>query len=263
VRELSASLEQFHEHGWMRLSEAFSSEAAAAMRAVVWHGLSAKGIERDDPSTWTVERPAHLQGLRAHAAFRDVASPAVLAAIDAIMEGRPYPAPKDWGSLFIAFPNGEQWRLPAGGWHIDAKYTSPLQPAGGVKTFALLGDVVPHGGGTLAVSGSHRLVHRWFAEHRPPPNAKSADMRKLLLTHPYLRDLQTEGDPDKRIARFMDTVEHSGDVALQVVELAGLAGDVFLLHPLTMHAASPNAGSAPRLMLSGGITTDMWGWQEP
>lgn len=247
----------------MRLPEAFSSEAAAAMRDVVWQALTDGGIEPDDPSTWTVERPAHLQGLRAHPAFREVASPAVLAAIDGIMEGRSYPSPKDWGSLFIAFPNGRPWRVPASGWHIDAKYTSPLHPPRGVKTFALLGDVAPCGGGTLVVSGSHRLVHRWFGEHPPPPGAKSADMRKLLLALPYLRDLQTESEPDERIARFMDTPEHNGDIALQVVELAGLAGDMFLLHPLTMHAASPNASSAPRFMLSGGVTTNMWGWQEP
>jgi ectoine hydroxylase-related dioxygenase (phytanoyl-CoA dioxygenase family) len=43
--------------------------------------------------------------------------------------------------------------------------------------------------------------------------------------------------------------------------LTGSAGDVFLLHPLTMHAAAPNAGSAPRIILSGGVTSDMWGWQ--
>ena len=40
VRQLSASLERFHEHGWMRLPRAFSDDAAAAMREVVWQGLA-------------------------------------------------------------------------------------------------------------------------------------------------------------------------------------------------------------------------------
>jgi hypothetical protein len=262
VRELSASLDQFHELGWTRLPQAFNAEAAAAMREVVWHGLAEAGIERDDPATWTVERPAHLQRLRSHSAFREVANPGVLAAIAAIMEGRPYPAPKDWGSLFIAFPGKQPWHIPAGGWHVDAKYTSALHPPGGVKTFALLGDVAPRGGGTLAVSGSHRLLHRWFDDNPAPPDANSAAMRKRLLAHPYLRDLQTDGDADERIARFMDRVEPDAGIPLQVAELTGSAGDVFLLHPLTMHAAAPNAGSAPRIILSGGVTSDMWGWQQ-
>jgi hypothetical protein len=229
----------------------------------VWQGLARDGIERDDPTTWTVERPTHLQGLRNHPVFREIASPTVLEAIDAILEGRPYPAPKDWGSLFIAFPTPQPWRLPAGGWHIDAKYTSPLRPAGGVRTFALLGDVAAHAGATLVMSSSHRLVHRWFRERPPPAGARSADMRKLLLAHPYFHDLQTEGEALERIDRFMNSAERSGDISLQVTELTGSAGDVFLLDPLTMHAAAPNAGTAPRFLLSGGVTNDQWGWQEP
>jgi hypothetical protein len=104
VRKLSASLEQLHGHGWTRLPAAFNPDAAAAMREAVWEKLRDDGIDRDDPTTWTVERPAPLQSLRSHPAFREVASPTVVAAIDAIMEGRAYPAPKDWGPPFIDTP---------------------------------------------------------------------------------------------------------------------------------------------------------------
>jgi hypothetical protein len=85
-------------------------------------------------------------------------------------------------------------------------------------------------------------------------------MRKLLQSHPYIRDLHTNGDPDERIARFMGRVEFSNEIPLRVIECTGAAGDVILLHPLTLHVAVPNAGHAPRFMLSGGVTTDMWGW---
>jgi ectoine hydroxylase-related dioxygenase (phytanoyl-CoA dioxygenase family) len=261
VRRLSASLNHFREQGWMRLSQAFSREAAAEMRELVWTALVMTGTLRDDPTTWHVERPAHLQRLRDHTVFQTVGSPEVLAAIKVILGGRAYESPKNWGSLFLAFPRAGEWEIPPGGWHIDAKYTSALDPPRGIKTFALLGDVAPRGGGTLVVSGSHRLVHRWFGENPPPPDAKSADMRKLLLAHPYLRALQSTGDTAQRIARFMGSAEMDDGIPLQVVELTGSAGDVFLLHPLTMHAAAPNAGSAPRFMLSGGVTTDMWGWK--
>jgi hypothetical protein len=85
-------------------------------------------------------------------------------------------------------------------------------------------------------------------------------MRKLLRLHPYIRDLHTNGDPEERITRFMGRAEISNDIRLKVVECTGSAGDVFLLHPLMLHVATTNTGHAPRFMLSGGVTTDMWGW---
>jgi ectoine hydroxylase-related dioxygenase (phytanoyl-CoA dioxygenase family) len=129
-----------------------------------------------------------------------------------------------------------------------------------VKTLALFGDVAPRCGGTQIVSGSHRLVHSWFKENPPPAGARSADMRRLLQSHRYIRDLHTNGDQEERITRFMGRAEVSDGIPLQVVEYTGSAGDVILLHPLTLHVASTNTGHAPRFMLSGGITTDMWGW---
>lgn len=253
-------IEHFHEHGWARVAQAFCPEAAAAMREAVWQALADGGIHRDEPSTWALERPTHLQRLKEHPVFRAVGSPGVLAAIHTILAGRAYEMPKIWGAIFVAFPGKDKWGIPVSGWHIDAKYTSALNPPGGVKTFALFGDVAPRAGGTLIVSGSHRLVHGWLKANPPPSGARSADMRKLLQLHPYIRDLHTDGDQEERIRRFMDHAEVSDGIPLQVVECAGLAGDVFLLHPLTLHAAATNAGHSPRFMLSGGVTTDMWGW---
>ena len=88
-------------------------------------------------------------------------------------------------------------------------------------------------------------------------------MRQLLLSHPYIRDLHLEGDRHERIERFMGRAEDSDGIALRVVEVTGSAGDVTLLHPLMLHVAAPNAGHVPRFMLSGGVTTDNWGWATP
>jgi hypothetical protein len=98
------------------------------------------------------------------------------------------------------------------------------------------------------------------ARHPPPAGARSADMRKSLQRHPYVRDLHIEGDRESRIDRFMNRVEEVDGIPLQVVENTGAAGDVILLHPLTLHVAAPNNGIAPRFLLSGAITTDMHGW---
>ncbi len=244
----------------MRVHQAFDAEAAAAMRDATWSALAEVGIHRDRPSTWTVERPVHLQHLKDDPAFRAVGSESLFAVIDAVLESRVYKPPGNWGALFLAFPSNADWGIPTSGWHVDANYTSPLWPPGGLKTHALFGDIMPQGGGTQIVSGSHRLVHKWFKENRPPPDARGADMRKLLRLHPYIRDLHTESNSDGRIARFMGHAEEVDGIPLQVIENTGEAGDVILLHPLVLHVAAPNKSAEPRFLLSGGVTTDMWGW---
>ena len=254
------TLEHFRVHGWMRVHQAFSADQAAAMRDVVWTGLADAGIRQDAPSTWTIERPANLQRLKTDPVFEAVGSERVLAAIDAILETRSYEKPKTWGALFIAFPSEGEWEVPASGWHTDANYRSQLEPPKGVQIHSLFGDVPPRSGATLILSGSHRLIHRWFKQHPAPPGARSAEMRKRLQGHPYIRDLHTAGDPERRIARFMDKAEEVDGVQLQVIENTGSAGDVLLLHPLLLHVAARNIGSGPRFLLSGSITTDMSGW---
>jgi hypothetical protein len=119
--------------------------------------------------------------------------------------------------------------------------------------------VEPRGGGTLIVSGSHRLVHKWFKDHPPSPGTRGAEFRKLLLAHPYIRDLHTPGNRDERVARFMEKIEEADGIPLQVVENAGVAGDVILIHPLMLHVAAPNSGSEIRFLLSSGVdTAAMW-----
>ncbi|MGZ3197691.1 MAG: phytanoyl-CoA dioxygenase family protein [Croceibacterium sp.] len=256
---MDQSLDHFDEHGWMRMPEALPDADAAAMRDALWSALAERGIHRDHPSTWTVERPSHLQRLRNHPAFRWCGSERLQEAIAAILGGA-FNAPKEWGAPFIAFPSSDRWGIPAKGWHIDANYRSQLSPARGVKTLALFGDVGARGGGTQVLSGSHRLVYNWFKKNPPPVGARSAELRVLLKSHPYIRGLLTPSDPNERISRFMSVSEDDQGNPLQVVELTGSVGDVILMHPLVMHTAASNNDTQPRLMVSGGITTDMWGW---
>jgi ectoine hydroxylase-related dioxygenase (phytanoyl-CoA dioxygenase family) len=260
VEGAAALIEHFHQHGWARIPQGLCPNAAAAMRDAAWEALAETGIRRDAPATWTVERPTHLQRLKDHPAFRITYSKTVHAAIDSILVDQAYETEKNWGAVFIAFPGKDAWTIPASGWHIDAKYTSALRPPGGVKTLTLFGDVAPRCGGTQVLGGSHRLVHKWFKENPPRRDARSADMRRHLCRHPYIRDLHTDGEPEERAARFMDRAEIDEGISLQVVECTGSAGDVYMLHPLTLHVATTNTGRAPRFLLSGGVTTDMWGW---
>jgi hypothetical protein len=95
-----------------------------------------------------------------------------LAAIDEVLDGQPWRRPSDWGGFFLVFPTGRPWTVPADGWHLDADYAGPLSPPKGVKVHAMFGDVASRAGGMNIISGSHRLVHRWFREH--PPKAGCA-----------------------------------------------------------------------------------------
>jgi hypothetical protein len=252
------TFEHFCAHGWMRV-RAFSSDEAAAMRAAAWRALAEIGIRESDRSTWTRERPEHLQRLKENPAFQAVGSARLLKAIDAALEGQAYEKPKNWGALFLAFPSRHAWCVPSRGWHIDANYLSALSPPAGVRTHALFGDVAARAGGTLIVSGSHRLVHRYFKDNPAPPAARGAGYRKLLQGHPYIRALHTEGDMDERATRFIGRAEEHGGISLRVVENTGAAGDVILLHPLVLHVATPNTGKAPRFLLSGGVDLpSMW-----
>jgi hypothetical protein len=239
----------------MRIPAAFSAAQAAAMRDAVWRALESAGIRRDRPSSWTTERPTHLQHLKADPVFGAVRSTRVLAAIEAVLEGQPVDEPRSAGAVFLTCPGRRPWVIPTSGWHIDANYLSRLAPPAGVRTHALFGDVEPRCGATQIVSGSHRLVHKWFADNPPPPGTRGAQFRLRLREHPYIRDLHTEGDEVARIARFIDRVEHVDGIPLRVVENTGRAGDVILLHPLVLHVAAPNAGTGPRFLLSGGVDT--------
>ena len=248
------TLDHFRVHGWMRVRRVFSADEAAEMRAAAWRLLASGGIIEGNRATWVKERPEHLQALKADPAFRAVGSARLVAALDAVLEGQAYERPKNWGALFLAFPSTHPWNVPFAGWHADANYVSALSPPAGVRTHALLGDVLPRAGGTLIISGSHRLVHKFFVDNPPPQGARGSDCRKLLLRHPYIRDLHTEGDAADRAARFMARAEEHDGMLLRVVENTGTAGDVILLHPLVLHVATSNNGRSPRFLLSGGVS---------
>jgi hypothetical protein len=123
-----------------------------------------------------------------------------------------------------------------------------------VKIHAMFGDVEPRAGGMPILSGSHRLLHRWFEEHPARPDAPNAEKRASVHRHPYIRDLCTPGEPAARIARFHERVEEVDGIPLQVLENTAAAGDVILMHPLLLHALpTTHLGSTPRFLLNKDI----------
>jgi hypothetical protein len=244
-------LEHFADRGYVRLTGAFTSDEASAMRDVVWTALERDGILRDDPKTWTVEAPSHLQHLKSHRAFRAVGSRRTVAAIDQLLGAGAWQHPSDWGAFFIMFPTTRVWNVAARSWHADHNYLDPLEPLRELKVHALFGDIEPLAGGMHVLAGSHRVAAGYVANRRPPAEASSAQLRKSLMSSdPYLVALETEGEPDSRIGRFMGRDEEIAGVRVRVVELTATAGDVVLMHPLLLHSRPTNAGRAPRFLLN-------------
>src|SRR6516225_905936 len=169
-----SALEHFRTYGWVRIPAAFRAEDAAAMCDLIWAALGEVGIHRNDPSTWTTARPEHMKHLKGDSTFHAIGSARTLQTIDEVLEGQPWQKPRDWGAFFLQFPIGSQWDIPSRGWHIDGDYTGRLLPPCGVKVHAMLTDVGPRCGGVNILSGSHRLVHRWFSENPPEPGSRGA-----------------------------------------------------------------------------------------
>lgn len=246
-----ADRDHFAAYGYVRVPGAFTEEEADDMREVVWRELAKQGIERDDRNTWLNESPPHLQHLKGHAAFKAVGSGRTLGAIDDLVEAGRWRQPPDWGAYFLLFPTFRPWTVPWKAWHIDHDYTAPLTPLSGLKVHAMFGDVAPHAGGMTILTGSHRLVAQHFAANPPPPGARGAQVRKSLMrSYEYLRDLGTDGEPEKRIARFFDREEEVDGIPLRVAELTATAGEVILMHPLMLHTRPTNAGAYPRFLLN-------------
>jgi ectoine hydroxylase-related dioxygenase (phytanoyl-CoA dioxygenase family) len=159
--------------------------------------------------------------------------------------------------MMVTFPSprGTPWRLPHRPWHPDFMFNHPQTPMAGVTLFAFVGDVGAHGGGTLLVAGSHRLVAR-FVEGLP--SGVRSDYRRVrtsFLAHdPWLGELSSPDDATDasdaadRAARFMAADHDITGMPVRVVELTGNAGDVVVTHPWTFHCTAPNTADEPRMM---------------
>jgi hypothetical protein len=66
----------------------------------------------------------------------------------------------------------------------------------------------------------------------------------------WMKELCSFDPAIDRVSRFMKSTTTLEDVDVRVVELTGDPGDVYLVHPLMLHASSPNCLAIPRMVLS-------------
>lgn len=239
--------DEFRATGLLRLEGALPQAAAEAMRGRLWEFLASRhAIQRDERSTWTVEKPTGFQPVTHSGAFRAVGGDPLCAALDALFGAGQWARPRWWGRPLVTFPGSGPWELPAREWHFDFMPASAGQRP--VQFFAFLSQVRPRGGGTLALAGSHRLVAPYLGLGEA---FRMPRVRASLAAHPWLRGLWEPGEGGDRIQRYMNDGTVIDGVPLRVAELTGEPGDVILMHCDCFHAAAPNRLAEPRMMLTG------------
>jgi hypothetical protein len=246
----------FKRAGILRLEGLLSAEGVRRAREAVLRRLERLGLWK--AGAWHLDALPRPQwpdtGLKTSQVIGNrhpelaalVEESALTAAVDALLEGRPFerPGPNRRPQVLFTLPNAQMWTVPSG-WHSDSPRLKSGQSAG-VQLFAFLDVVDARGGGTLAIAGSHHLLN----EGRPIRPSKFAT---LLRAEPFFADLMVADDPAGSPQHRADLLHRTGavgNVQLKIVEMTGAPGDVWLMDLRVLHVGAPNATERPRMMLT-------------
>lgn len=245
---------EFEDYGLLALPRAVPAASALAMRDRLWGFLSAMhGRKKDDPTTWTaIEGRVRRKMLTRTGAFDELGEHLSEPITDLL--GPAWNRPVHWGLPLVTFPKPDQeWSIPAAGWHVDSTQWSTGEIPG-IVAFTFLDDVRPGGGGTLVITGSHRITYQLC--QRAGGFMKTSQLKATLAAdHTWFADLWREPITDRgQLARYLDDGAVVEGTHVRVVELCGQPGDVVLMNQRILHVAAPNALRSPRMMLSDFIT---------
>ena len=242
-----AQVDEFRRDGIVKIPAAFGADDAARMRDVLWNELATMhGMHRDDPSTWTTLRPTKLKATKTDPAADAILGPPLRSALDDLLGKGAWTEPAHHGQVLVTMPMPGTWSVPHLQWHTDVGYELPTDELVAVKTWALMGDIEPGGGGTPQVAGSHRVIARYLSTTTEREFTAVRD--QVLRSHPWFETLTTEDSGD-RSTHLMTESDVDG-LPVRVVELTGSAGDVYLTHPWLLHSIAPNTSDTPRMMRS-------------
>jgi ectoine hydroxylase-related dioxygenase (phytanoyl-CoA dioxygenase family) len=229
---------EFKRNGIVRVRGAIPPTDIEAMTTLVWNNLERRyHFRRNQPETWSAQRVNSLHALDESAIFEEIGSNTVCQVLDDVLGTDNWQRPVRWGFLLIAFPESrEEWNVPYANWHLDFPASGLLGPLFLVRLFTCLRPLHHEGGATLVVAGSHLLVEDLVGKNASQ-RLRSADVRKALIrNYPWVRALCSRNDTTDRIGRFMDISTAVDGTELRVVEMTGEPCDVFLVHPLILHA---------------------------
>ncbi len=222
----AADLENFLAYGFVHLKNCFDTAPGSTAHRWVEESWVRNGISPTDRSTWPNDK-IHMPNSEL-IPVRDF-SPYAYAAICELCGGEERVSrDMTWGNGFIAnygLGRDKPWIAPGpeiGGWHVDGDFFLHFldSPEQSLLIVVLFGDIHPKGGGTFIACDSISMVARYLADHP--------------------EGVDPNGFPNKQfIANCHDFRETTGS-----------AGDVFLLHPFTLHTSSFNHRPEARFMIN-------------
>ena len=237
--------DQLKTHGYAYLKQGVPRQIAEDVATDVWDYLEAVDVLKDRKESWPIGRPQRGPVFRAIRDYENGLLPLFSRRFESGMATTIDPKLRVGREqiLYVTFPSSshdpEQWRVPWAGWHNDftGDGTGITRAYLG---FVLLNDVVAGGGTLVLLSGSHRL-----AEVIAPQHA-SAIMKQLGRKSAVLERLwdRKEGAPGAAVS---ERCEVDG-VELQVLEMTGNIGDVYILDGALLHA--PTANERPDVRLA-------------
>ena len=240
----AGQLDELEQRGHLRLAGFVGAADVAAMQESVWTFLRSRGVEPDRPDEWPTKIDK-LQPLRRGRAFDPFLTPGIDALCDQLIGAGHWTDLGGSPQALLSLPEPGPWTLPHKLWHFDLPARGPTATWGAVRFLGFIDLVDPHGGGTLVVEGSHRLV-RHMVDATDGDAGQSADIRKRLREHAWFAAL---GDPTTPPAQLLDGSTVDG-VDVRVTELTGEAGDLVIMHPWVMHNIAMNCSARPRMMMS-------------
>jgi len=248
--------DEFELRGVVYLRGAVDAARVAAFRAAIEGFVAANGIRPRGDGPWLAISAGRLRSVaRAHG-FAELWGDTVIGSIDAVVGAERWKVPKHAGQILAlnwpqpAFP----WQVTAQSWHLDFMAPGAATALPGVQVFLCVDRVEPRGGATLVAAGMPRLVDAIRRRRGPKWEGHSADVRGAAKREvPWFRELCSVREGEDRVARFMERATEFEGSQLQVVELCGEPGDVWLMHPWMLHSASANTRTRPRLVLTDRI----------
>jgi hypothetical protein len=208
-----AEVAHFLEFGYIKVSNAIPRSVCEQAERECFERL---GFDMEDQSTWSMAR-IHMPSTK-HREVKDV-SPVAYEKMCALVGGEhKLKQPCTWSDGFIVnlgVRADDPWE-PAGpdcpGWHVDGDFFLHFldSPEQALLVIVLWTDVVHQGGPTFMASDSVPVIAKYLADHPEGVEPNGFDFQQRI----------------RECRRFE--------------EAAGQAGDVFLIHPFTLHATSQN-----------------------
>ncbi|KAK2604385.1 hypothetical protein N8I77_007322 [Diaporthe amygdali] len=227
--------EHFLNNGWLKIPGAFTKEQADEITKDVWTRL---GMDPKDKTTWHrvwTNMPHH------NTFDASTFAPRAWAAISEVCGGedRINPEFRQWRDSLIvnlgsaeregkADPPRELER-----WHVDGDFFVHYldSPEQGLLVVPLFTDVPPRGGGTVIYPRGMREVAAHLHAH-----PEGVSPRMVPRGEP---NFGADFRADKDLNWFRRVASRGADA--DFVEVTGSVGDVYILHPLMLHAATNNA----------------------